>query len=90
MWMEVKNFIVVNFNAFHYLAGVYRVLQRTWRGEHQRQFCDHLWTTGWVGRLWLSTVYWNKDLAGVSNYPSLINTILYVYTVLLVKPLKLY
>lgn len=48
------------------LAGVYRVLQRTWRGEHQRQFCDYLRIVRWVGRLWISTIYRDKDPPGVS------------------------
>lgn len=49
-----------------HLAGVYRVLQRTWRGKHQRQFCDYLWIVRWVGRLWLSSIYRDKDPSGVS------------------------
>lgn len=49
-----------------HLAGVYRVLQRTWRGKHQRQFCDYLWIVRWVGRLWISTIYRDKDPSGVS------------------------
>lgn len=49
-----------------HLAGVYRVLQRTWRGKHQRQFCDYLRIVRWVGRLWISTIYRDKDPPGVS------------------------
>ena len=49
-----------------HLAGVYRVLQRTWRGKHQRQFCDYLRIVRWVGRLRISTIYRDKDPPGVS------------------------